>query len=438
MQLQLDKIQVDNQTGSPYPVVFGRHVVDKLQLYKAHKKLLRSTPSDKQMAAIANKPMLYFGITTLLGHKDTVIEYLNFLLQEIDFTIDADFLNLLFHYVTEMHKELRKHKTGTVEKFRNLLLKNRKASLDTDVTNVVVNWLNIQPIKINFRFEAVCPIRFPPAINIPHSLSLFMNAYAFLVDIRATFKIASFCVQHIGECPAQVLHLLEMFYTAQFSSEARRSGIMGLKLLAAKQRKSTTNLPNGAIQAKSVFYDPALGSTLGPNEFAGVLGHGGYKLVSQIIRGGLDPVAEILGGVSKLAARVTLDEHFQRRIRDPVRGPKLLKATKRVGQGLGGAITGVIKRPVYRFQAGKRKGTGHAVAGIFRGMYEGVVGVAVKPVVGVVGGATDLLKVSHGNQGVDSTQPVWQHAYSMIKCAIFSYEMHTHDSNFEAILLHHA
>ena len=106
MQLQLDKIQVDNQTGSPYPVVFGRHVVDKLQLYKAHKKLLRSTPSDKQMAAIANKPMLYFGITTLLGHKDTVIEYLNFLLQEIDFTIDADFLNLLFHYVTEMHLSL--------------------------------------------------------------------------------------------------------------------------------------------------------------------------------------------------------------------------------------------------------------------------------------------------------------------------------------------
>ena len=415
MELQLLNMQVDNQADSPYPVLFGLHIPGKSQFHQPRKFSIasvftNSSKKSKQVVTRQNdKPMLYIAMTKLLGHNTTVLEYLNILLQEVDLTIDTDFLSMLVGYLIGLYGVLHRYKTShPAEKFRKLLL-DRGPANRMNTRTVMVDWMCIQPLKINLRYESVGAFKLPPSIHVPALLVFIARIWTFLVDIRATFKIASFCTSNVGDSSEHIIHLLKMFYKAQLLACARDSGVSILKLAAVAGSFQDST----AAGVKSLFYDPALGETLGPSEYAGIHSQGGNALVTKIIRRnskfirkGIDPVAEILGSVTKLVAPVTFDEDFQASLNKPIEGPRMVKGIKRVRLGFENAITGVVRRPMDRYRSSKSSGTGQLVGGIFRGVYEGVVGLAVKPVLGVVGGARDVLKVTNGVLTGGVTEPV--------------------------------
>lgn len=397
-ELQMTNIQVDNQLDTRNPVLFGRHVPGKSRSHASRKfSLARIFKGNSEVSTRQHdKPILYVAMTQLLGHNSTVFEYLNVLLQEVDLTIDTNFLNMLFGYLIGLYEKLHRYKThNSVEKFQNLLV-DRSPANRMNTSTVEMDWLCIQPLKINLRYESTGAFKLPQSVYVPKIVEFAVQLYTFLVDIRMTVKMASFCIDNLGDSPDEIIHMLKMFYKAQLLSSARDSGITALKIAAAQQTFEDDKIAG----VKSIFYDPELGETLRPNEYAGIRSQGGNELVEKIIRReeefirtGVDPVAEILGGVTNLVAPVTLDEDFQTSLNEPVEGPKVVKGIKRVRLGFSSAITGVVRRPMHRFEDRSINSTGQAVGGIFRGVYEGVVGLAVKPALGVVGGARDLLQV---------------------------------------------
>ena len=408
LELQLTNIQVDNQMDTPFPVLFGLHVPGKSQFHASRKFSLArifTNNSEQVLTKQQDKPMLYIAMTQLLGHNSTVFEYLNILLQEVDLTIDTDFLNKLVSYLIGLYEVLHRYKThNSVEKFRNLLL-NRNPANRMNASTIAMDWLCIQPLKINFRYESMGVFKLPPSVHVPKILEFVAQVYTFLVDIRTTLKIPCFFIDNLGESPDQIKHMLKIFYKAHLLSSARDSGITGLKIAAIQQSFADDKIAG----LKSLFYDPALGETLRPSEYAGIRSQGGTELVAKMmrrdIRNGIDPVAEILSGITNLVAPVTLDEDFQTNLNKYVKGPQVVKGIKRVRLGFQSGITGVVRRPMHRFESSPGD-TGQAVGGIFRGMYEGVVGLAVKPALGVVGGARDLLRVPNDVLSGGVTEPV--------------------------------
>eukprot|EP01041_Mallomonas_annulata_P001683 gene1683-3255_t len=160
------------------------------------------------------------------------------------------------------------------------------------------------------------------------------------------------------------------------------------------------NIGNGV---QDFFYEPYQGLVQSPQEFVIGLGKGTSSLVAGVVAGALNSTVAIVGTASKGIALLSGDPEFvrtralQQQRSQAARGGVLAGAQDGVASvysGFASGISGLFTKPI---EEAKRDGT----VGFLRGVGLGVIGAAVKPLLGVTDG---LASVAQGisNQVGDS------------------------------------
>ena len=145
------------------------------------------------------------------------------------------------------------------------------------------------------------------------------------------------------------------------------------------------------------FYEPAQGLVKSPGAFGLGVAKGTYSLVSGIVGGALHSASKLTGGVGSGIAQLSFDGDYKhkRKISKHVENPAnvaegVIYGTKAVGEGILLGVSGLVTQP---YRGAKLEGA----KGFLKGFAKGVIGVAVKPTVGVLDGASNI------TQGISGT-----------------------------------
>ena len=154
-----------------------------------------------------------------------------------------------------------------------------------------------------------------------------------------------------------------------------------------------TNLGSGVI---AFFYEPAMGLMKSPKEFAKGMQKGTANLLKSSVKGLFHTAGKITESVSKGVKFFAFDEEYvkKQRKRSP-NGPKdiregLEQGIKDLGGGIFDAVKGVVYNPYRKY---KKDGIKGAAVGLFQGM----VGLVVKPAAGALDSLTHIF------QGIKNT-----------------------------------
>ena len=145
-----------------------------------------------------------------------------------------------------------------------------------------------------------------------------------------------------------------------------------------------------------LVHEPAAGLTESPAKFGIGIAKGAASMMKHSMRGFLSSAEKLIGNVSKLGEKVSMDKDYQHD-----REKMKMKRANHVGAGLGmgirefgtgifHGISGVVVQPA---KGAKREG----IKGFATGIGKGLVGVVVKPTVGLV----DL--VTRTTEGIRNT-----------------------------------
>ena len=207
--------------------------------------------------------------------------------------------------------------------------------------------------------------------DMPIKINSFIVEDALESSSTLIARISSNAMQHIQ---GQLLHLLGSYFMS-LSVLGRPAGLL-------------SNIGHGV---HDFFYEPYEGLLQSPGEFIKGLTRGTGSLVTSVVSGALNSTASIVESASDTLSRgmTFLDydeEHAKRRAIDRQRREaEVAKGGLLVGlregggsvvTGLTSGITGLVNRPM---DEAKKDGA----VGFLRGVGLGLVGVAVKPVIGV-------------------------------------------------------
>jgi len=160
---------------------------------------------------------------------------------------------------------------------------------------------------------------------------------------------------------------------------------------------------------EDLFYEPFQGAVEGPSEFAEGLVIGVRSVFSGVVGGAAGTVSRITGALGKGIASLTFDSEFQRKRRDAIKkrgkqnfGESLARSSKGLAMGIFEGVTGVAMKPI---EGAKQEGVG----GFFKGMGKGVVGLVARPTGGIVdfaSGTFDSVKrVTETSQEIGKKRP---------------------------------
>lgn len=155
-----------------------------------------------------------------------------------------------------------------------------------------------------------------------------------------------------------------------------------------------SNLGTGV---KDLFYEPAKGIAISPEEFGAGLKRGGASFVSKSVAGLFDSTSKVLRTLGSGIAIMSLDDDYQARRDLSKRRDQptnalagMMTGFMEFGENLAEGVAGLIVQPIKGFQQ-------EGAVGIAKGVGRGLIGVAVKPVVGTL----DL--VSRATEGISSS-----------------------------------
>ena len=160
---------------------------------------------------------------------------------------------------------------------------------------------------------------------------------------------------------------------------------------------------------EDLFYEPFLGAVEGPSEFAEGLKIGVRSVFSGVVGGAAGTVSKITGAIGKGLASLTFDEKFQAKRREAIKkrgrqnfGESLARSGRGLVMGVFDGVTGVALKPI---EGAKEEGVG----GFFKGVGKGVVGLVARPTGGIVdfaSGTFDSVKrVTEVTQEISRVRP---------------------------------
>lgn len=155
-------------------------------------------------------------------------------------------------------------------------------------------------------------------------------------------------------------------------------------------------ISNVGTGVKDFFYEPLEGISSESGVIAGVaqgVAKGTGSLVSKTMDGTFNAASKISGSVGGGLAGLSMDDRYQRiRAQKKAReatsvADGLVMGGREFGRGLYEGVTGIVAEPYRNMKKASEKegaGTGDAVVGFGKGVVKGVIGMAVKPAVGVL------------------------------------------------------
>ena len=178
---------------------------------------------------------------------------------------------------------------------------------------------------------------------------------------------------------AMFLGVIKKHYT--FAVLTQLHHIIGQSDIVEGSLGLVANLGTGVYH---LFYEPIEGllDNSGNSSFLDGLSRGGKSLASRTIGGGAAQLSSITGGIGTGFSMLTMDSEYKDKRsmgklkRTSTVGEGVLVGAKEFGSNIYDGVTGVLSQPIRGFAQG-------GIVGGAAGLGKGVIGLAVKPMVGV-------------------------------------------------------
>ncbi|RYH20785.1 hypothetical protein EON65_22470, partial [archaeon] len=252
-------------------------------------------------------------------------------------------------------------------------------------SKMYIKQMIIHPMKITITFFQTALTRKKQKDTLQ---STVLNAMMSLVGVEnMQIRLNSF----------EVEDAMESFDTLQSLIYARILQDIRAQLASIAGSLAMIGSPVGLVRkigsgVKAFFYEPYLGAVHGSSHFLSGLKKGTQRLFRGVFVGSLESAVAVLGTASRGMSYLTGDEEFVRkraikRQLNRTNPTGLYGGIKHGGEslvtGITSGVSGLLARPIEEAAKG-------GVAGFFRGIGLGMIGVAVKPLVGLTEGMTSI------------------------------------------------
>jgi len=339
------------------------------------------------------------------------LKYITVMLQELDIRIDQGLLLELWHFVGENWRKLfgspirdrnasspgsrvvHARATDGTEALPASSTTRRSAARHRSSargSKVYIEQLCLFPVKVNLTIgrgsdSSTVERHFAVGDNYLqnfHGLALqaFIKLLAdFLLSVSATLngapiKLNALFVWHIFNTPEHIASSLREHYVSSLLRQLYR--VVASLDYIGNPMSLVNSLGTGF---HDFFFEPVEGFFLGPSAFALGAMRGTLSLVGNATSGILSTAARVTSTVGRIVAYPVLDADYNRwRSKQRQRGRRShVQPLIDVGSGFVRGITGIVQDP---YRGAKRDGA----KGFVLGCLKGVVGVGVKPIVGII------------------------------------------------------
>ena len=366
---KINRIQIDNQLREClFPVIFAP-----------------VPPPKSVMADSIPKPFIELSVLEYKSPEHTTMrqyKYISALVQECHIKIDQGLINALTEIV-ESAEVLDEDITSFLNEDLHLAKKDLKDFATLTVATGqkdFYDYLHLSPLKVHLSFSLTS---YSSSSNSSRSnfFSLFLQSLG--VTIADTddiiFRLAYFERKHNFYTKDNLISEMVRHYSSQAVKQIYVF-IFGLDVIGN---------PYGLVvgvgrSVEDLFYEPFQGAVEGPSEFAEGLVIGVRSVFSGVVGGAAGTVSRITGALGKGLASLTFDEKFQNKRREAIKkrgrqnfGESLARGGKGLVMGIFDGVTGVATKPL---EGAKEEGVG----GFFKGVGKGVVGLVARPTGGII------------------------------------------------------
>jgi hypothetical protein len=407
-EVHIEDIQVDNYSETAvYPVLFRKV-----------KNSRRKTPTNTSIGGFvfesrADNSLISFAFSKEVSPSSStspsqMVKYHYLTLRILEFAVEVDsgtiyqFLEIFLNEIKVISRDdilVSSDPSDWILSYsRNLLsIENRfqyvdiyKSQLKAQESKLYFEHLIFHPIKISLTFlqTEYTPLSSSKVKTISSSLlELLTSAVAVeLMEIKLNSFIVTDAHESLATLQSRVFTKMWQDVRGQLGTIAGSLSILGSPAGLAR------NVGNGV---QDFFYEPYLGLVQSPEDFLIGIKNGTSSLMVGVVAGTLNSTATLIGSASSGISYLSGDSDFIRQrllSRQKIHASRhgaldsLKDGSEQVILGITSGVSGIFLKP---FEEAQKDGA----IGFFRGVGFGVVGAAVKPVLGIADG---ISSIAHG------------------------------------------
>jgi vacuolar protein sorting-associated protein 13A/C len=399
LEVSIADAQVDNQLrNARFPVMLSRARRPRLGHDAKH------LAGDK-----------IFHMSVVKSNQYESIDFFNYfsvLLQETDVRLDDECVSRLLAFANVSLASPTSESLGSARALRgpDQSSLNAVEPADSFVSEAYVNvveerkvyfeLLQLHPLRLNLSFASSGDTmsNMPGELGDSMLRTLLRAVGVTLVSLDgAQLTLNAMILEHPFSSRSQLIHRVSSHYQMQFLREVYK--IIGAFEFLGNPVSLISGLGTGV---KDFFYEPAQGLVRSPRDFGKGLARGTTSLVGNSVASVFNTASLISSSLGRSLARLTFDPTFvadrlmqQQRREQALSRPRgsvahsvvglgegLAWGVRDLGLGLYSGVSGIVRQPWLGMTQGGQRTL--SLTGLASGVARGAVGVAIKPVVGLM------------------------------------------------------
>ncbi|EHL03290.1 putative Vacuolar protein sorting-associated protein 13 [Glarea lozoyensis 74030] len=375
-------IQIDNQLyGGIFPMILYPSVVPK---------------NSKETEA---HPSVHFQVTRVKDDSYGVIyiKYATLLLQQMTLEIDEDFVLALLEFSKVPGASWSETHEG---KLCDEDLDIPEPKQEQSGQDIYFELLNLQPMQLDLSFVRTDRVNVEDKTSSRNPLMFFLNVLTMAIgNINdAPVRLNALMLENARLSMAVLLQNVSNHYSQEGLYQVHK--VLGSADFLGNPVGLFNNLSSGVAD---IFYEPYQGFIMSdrPEQLGLGIAKGATSFVKKSVFGFSDSFSKFTGSIAKGLAEATMDKQFQdrRRMTRSRNRPKhalygVTAGANSFVSSLASGVGGLARKPL---EGAEQEG----VAGFFKGVGKGVLGVMTKPAIGVF----DL--ASNVSEGIRNTTTVF-------------------------------
>lgn len=375
-------VQIDNQLyGGIFPMILYPSVVPK---------------NTKETEA---HPSVHAMITRVKDDSYGVvyIKYATLLLQQMTLEIDEDFVYALLEFSKVPGASWSESHEG---KLCDDSLDIPEPKQQQQGQDIYFELLNIQPMQMDLSFVRTERVNVEDKTSSRNPLMFFLNVLTMAIgNINdAPVRLNALMLENARVSAAVLIQNISNHYSQEALYQVHK--IIGSADFLGNPVGLFNNLSSGVAD---IFYEPYQGLIMSdrPEQLGIGIAKGATSFVKKSVFGVSDSFSKVTGSISKGLATATMDKQFQdrRRMTRARNRPKhalygVTAGANSLVSSVASGVGGLAKKPL---EGAEQDG----VAGFFKGVGLGVLGLATKPAIGIF----DL--ASNVSEGIRNTTTVF-------------------------------
>ena len=375
-------VQIDNQLyGGIFPMILYPSVVPK------NTRETESHPSVHAMVTRVKDDS--YGVL--------YIKYATVLLQQMTLEIDEDFVYALLEFSKVPGASWSETHEGVLCD-ENLDIPEPQQ--EQQGQDIYFELLNIQPMQLDLSFVRTERVNVEDKTSSRNPLMFFLNILTMAIgNINdAPVRMNALMLENARVSSSVLTQNISNHYSQEALYQVHK--ILGSADFLGNPVGLFNNISSGVAD---IFYEPYQGLIMSdrPEALGMGIAKGATSFVKKSVFGVSDSFSKVTGSIAKGLAEATMDKQFQdrRRMARSRNRPKhalygVTAGANSFATSLASGIGGLARKP---FEGAEQEG----VAGFFKGVGKGVLGLATKPAIGVF----DL--ASNVSEGIRNTTTVF-------------------------------